>query len=218
MDAETDLRINPSLAPLTVPIGDLKPDSRNARLHDPRSIESIAASLRDYGQQKPVVALQDGTVVAGNGTLAAALSLGWTSLAVVRFEDEAKARAFAISDNRTAELSEWDWKELAAQLAEVGSLHVGFDEHEVARIMAAADSFTPTAETEWEGMPEFEVEDQRAVRQILVSFAKEEDVARFAEVIGQGITDKTRYLWFPEAVREAMMDKRYAEAPKEEAK
>jgi hypothetical protein len=108
--AKASSKINPALEPLARPTASLRLDERNARKHERRSIDTIKTSLSTYGQQKPIVALTSGTVIAGNGTLEAARELGWDRLAVVTFdnEDEARARAFAIMDNRSAELSTWD--------------------------------------------------------------------------------------------------------------
>lgn len=100
--------VAPDLLQLVRPIGSLREDPRNARRHDARNIEAIRRSLEEFGQRKPVVATTDGTVVAGNGTLRAALDLGWTEIAVATFEDQEKARAFAIADNRTSDLSDFD--------------------------------------------------------------------------------------------------------------
>jgi len=103
-------KLNPNLARLAVRIGRLHEDAKNARLHGARNISAITASLSTFGQQKPVVALRDGTVVAGNGTLRAAKQLRWDRLAVVWFDsrEEARARAYALADNRSAELASWD--------------------------------------------------------------------------------------------------------------
>lgn len=101
-----------------VRIDTLIADANNARSHSERNVDAIAASLRRFGQQKPIVVDGDGTVIAGNGTIRAALSLGWETVAVVRTAlvgDE--ARAFAIADNRTAELATWEDETLRAQLA-----------------------------------------------------------------------------------------------------
>jgi hypothetical protein len=50
-----------------------------------------------------------GIVLAGNGTLTAAQELGWTEIQIVRTElAGVEATAFAIADNRTAELAEWE--------------------------------------------------------------------------------------------------------------
>lgn len=84
-------------------------DPANARKHSDRNIESIVASLTRFGQQKPIVIDKSGVVRAGNGTLAAARKLGWTHINCVRTDlVGADAMAYAIADNRTAELAEWD--------------------------------------------------------------------------------------------------------------
>lgn len=107
----------PGLGGLLVPVADLREDPKNARSHDARSVAAIQRSLEQFGQQKPVVALRDGTVIAGNGTLRAARALGWSRLAVVRTDlDGARATAFAVADNRSAELSEWNVPNLADAL------------------------------------------------------------------------------------------------------
>lgn len=100
-----------------VAVDELRFDPRNARKHDQPSIDAIAASLREFGQQKPIVATADGTVIAGNGILAAARVVGMKSVMVMRtsLDGEALAR-FAIADNRVAELSAWDYEALLASL------------------------------------------------------------------------------------------------------
>lgn len=97
------------LRELAVPVGELHEDPANARTG--HAVERIAASLAQYGQRKPLVAnrAQNGKVIAGNGTLRAARSLGWSHVAVVWVEDDAAtAVGYGIADNRTAELSMWD--------------------------------------------------------------------------------------------------------------
>ncbi len=99
---------------------DLTLDPDNARVHDKRNLDAIKASLEAFGQRKPIV-VADGVVVAGNGTLEAAQALGWTTIATVSADDlDADQRtAFAIADNRTAELAAWDDAKLAQSLAHV---------------------------------------------------------------------------------------------------
>lgn len=145
MTGPTDAKHNvaPDLAALLVPIDQLEPLERNARKHGERSIKAIAKSLERFGQRKPCVALADGTVIAGNGTLTAATQLGWTHLAVSRFENEADAKAFAIADNRTAELSEWDDVELAEALKDVETLAIGFSDAEIKSLIESASLMQP---------------------------------------------------------------------------
>ena len=103
-------------------IADFTLDPNNARRHSQKNLDAIKASLSKFGQRKPIVVSSEGVVLAGNGTLEAAISLGWDSIMVVVTPedwDEATARAFALADNRTAELAEWDENVLAKQLLDL---------------------------------------------------------------------------------------------------
>jgi len=108
----------PKLEITRVPIEQLKSDPENARTHGARNLASIQASLSRFGQRRPLVVTKSMLVVAGNGTLAAARELGWTHLdvTVLPWSDRARSRAFAIADNRTAELAAWDLELLGEQL------------------------------------------------------------------------------------------------------
>ena len=89
----------------------------NPRVGD---VDAVAASLARFGQRKPIVARTDGTVIAGNHTLQAAHQLGWSHIAVVRVDDDdATAKAFALADNRTAELGGYDDVALEAMVRDV---------------------------------------------------------------------------------------------------
>jgi len=50
---------------------------------------------------------------------------------------------------------------------------------------------------QWRGMPEFNQPPNGAMRQIIVSFDTQEGVDKFAKLIGQDLTPKTKSLWFP---------------------
>jgi hypothetical protein len=135
--------INPRLHQLAVPLTKLKEDPENARQHDDRNLGAIQQSLITFGQQKPIVILEDGTIAAGNGTFRAARALGWDVLAAVVFEGSLEqARAYAIADNRTGELSTWDDARLAEQFEKLHKLWddwspemVGFSDDEVLKIV-----------------------------------------------------------------------------------
>lgn len=97
----------------------LKFDTQNARKHSGDNLNAIAKSLKEFGQRKPIVVTHDNTVLAGNGTLEAALLLGWEKIAVARVPEDwshEKRMAYALADNRTAELAEWDEQVLSEQL------------------------------------------------------------------------------------------------------
>lgn len=96
---------------------ELDPD--NARSHSSRNLETIKESLAAFGQRKPIV-LFGNVVIAGNGTVEAARSLGWDKIAATRVPTDwtlQQAKAYAIADNRTSELAEWDGGQLLETLS-----------------------------------------------------------------------------------------------------
>jgi hypothetical protein len=95
-----------ALEPLLVEIDSLNLDQANAR--EGHDVEGIAASLREFGQRTPLVALSNGSgrVLKGNGTLKAARKLGWTHVAAILVEDDSTtATRYAIADNRLGDKS-----------------------------------------------------------------------------------------------------------------
>ena len=127
-----------------IPCAELHNDPANVRKHGEQNLAAIKASLARFGQQKPIVVNQDGVVIAGNGTLMAARALGWQTIKAVRTNlAGSEATAFAIADNRTAELAEWDDAALQQQLAAIAIddeellAATGFDEKELAKLAAA---------------------------------------------------------------------------------
>lgn len=96
---------------------DLTLDPDNARQHDSKDLTAISDSLLEFGQQKPIVIDADGIVRAGNGTCLALRDRGdklvWGVASTLR--GPAAAR-YGYADNRTAELSQWDYRKLGAGL------------------------------------------------------------------------------------------------------
>lgn len=148
------------LWPLAVPLATLQESPNNARRHSlERDIPVLMNSLRRFGQRKPIVAKRwhlgsPNVVLAGNGTLRAAERLEWTHIAVAWLPDtmsDEEAEAYALVDNRSAELSQWDLQELARQLQAVrargggeGVESLGWAAHEAGPLLDA--NWTPAAE------------------------------------------------------------------------
>jgi len=106
----------------SLPIEKLTFDPSNARKHSDANLAAIAESLKQFGQRKPIVVNAENVIVAGNGTVEAARLLGLTDVDVVRVPKSWTAdqvKAFALADNRTAELADWDHVELSEQLTEL---------------------------------------------------------------------------------------------------
>jgi DNA modification methylase len=106
----------------------LGPDPRNARIHSKRQIRQIAASIREFGFNVPVLVDADLKVIAGHGRLLACKELGWREVPTIGLDhlSEAQARAFMIADNRLTEIARWDDRLLAEQLKELSLLDLDF--------------------------------------------------------------------------------------------
>jgi hypothetical protein len=105
---------------VSIDINDLIPDPRNARTHSRANVEALKASLLKFGQQKPIVINSENMIVAGNSTVSSARELGWQQIsAVVTDLTEDALRAYSIADNKTCELSDWDYVTLVEILEEL---------------------------------------------------------------------------------------------------
>ena len=106
----------------------LKLDAANSRKHGARQIRQIAASIKAFGFNAPILVDKHDRVTAGHGRVLAVKTLGWTTVPVIRLEHltPAQASAYAIADNRLAELAVWDDQLLAERLQELSALHLDF--------------------------------------------------------------------------------------------
>lgn len=110
-------------------ITDLKPNPRNARVHSKKQLHQIAASIREFGFNNPVLIDKDGQIIAGHGRVEAAKTCGLETVPVLRLEHltAEQKRAFALADNRIALNSGWDVEMLKLDLKELSELDLNFD-------------------------------------------------------------------------------------------
>ncbi len=139
------MQIAESLKPLIIDIATVKLDPRNARKHPKPNLDAIKRSLEAYGQRKPIVVnSKTKQIEAGNGLYQAAWELGWSHIAAVFVEDDAKtAKGFALMDNQSALLADWDLPNLSDLLKELDAADfdmglTGFSDEEIAKL-----TFTP---------------------------------------------------------------------------
>lgn len=122
------------------PVDRLIPSPRNARTHSDAQIAEIAGSIRAFGFSNPILASEDGDVIAGHGRLAAARQLGLAEVPVIplRGLSEVKRRQLVLADNRIALNAGWDMEMLKLELTDLSALGadlsvLGFTEQELAR-------------------------------------------------------------------------------------
>lgn len=128
-------------------ISSLSADPANVRKHDEKNLQAIMGSLRAFGQQKPIVVDMRGIVLAGNGTLAAAKAIGWDKIDIVRTDLKGtEAIAYAIADNRSGELADWDDELLGVTLASIAD--DGFDLNSIGFDLDDLNDILPKPEVE----------------------------------------------------------------------
>ena len=106
---------------ILLPVRNLRPNRRNARTHPKKQIKQIIESIRRFGWTYPILADENGTILAGHGRYLAALELGLPNVPVMTLADlsQTEKRALALADNKVALNAGWDRELLARELGEL---------------------------------------------------------------------------------------------------
>jgi DNA modification methylase len=120
----------------------LIPYARNPRTHSDAQVAQIAASIREFGFNAPILVDSNAGIIAGHGRLLAArkLNLGEVPVIVLDHLSETQKRAYIIADNQLALNAGWDEDllrvELAALTEEEFDLDLlGFEDKELAALL-----------------------------------------------------------------------------------
>ena len=125
----------------------LIPYARNARTHSDMQVAQIAGAIKQWGWTTPVLAGEDGTIIAGHARVLAAHMLGITDVPVMVAQgwSEAQKQAYVLADNKLALNAGWDETLLRLELADLRDLGanlnlIGFSDDELTSIFARADN------------------------------------------------------------------------------
>jgi ParB-like chromosome segregation protein Spo0J len=125
------------------PIERLIPYANNARLHSATDLDKIAASIRRWGWTMPVLADEQGELIAGHARIGAAAKLGLQSIPVIvaRGWSEDERRAYRLADNQLAARGSWDPEQLRSELRDLdfGGFDlglIGFEPDQLEAILA----------------------------------------------------------------------------------
>src|ERR1039457_7102515 len=126
----------------------LIPCITNPRTHTDEQVSQIAASMREFQWTSPILVGPDFDVIAGHARIAAARQNGMTEVPVIvlRHLSEAQRRALVIADNQLAiSGASWDEESPRIELLALGEAEfdlslVGFDDEELARLLAAEEA------------------------------------------------------------------------------
>ena len=106
---------------------DLIPYVNNARTHSEQQVLQIAASIKEFGFNSPVLVDGDNGIIAGHGRVMAAKKIGLDEVPTIELKHLTKTqkKAYILADNRLALNSGWDNDLLALELGELSD--DGFD-------------------------------------------------------------------------------------------
>lgn len=110
--------ITKELVRLAKPIESVQPHPRNVRQGD---VGAIATSLEINGQYRPIVVHKtSNNILAGNHTYKAAVSLGWTQIAITYVDcTDDQALKILLADNKANDLASYDDSALADLLKDL---------------------------------------------------------------------------------------------------
>jgi ParB family transcriptional regulator, chromosome partitioning protein len=105
----------------TVEISEIIPYARNPRENED-AVAAVAASIKEFGWQQPIVVDSDKVVVAGHTRLLAARKLGLDRVPIKYANDltPTQIKAYRLLDNKIAEKSEWIDELLRLELDDLG--------------------------------------------------------------------------------------------------
>jgi len=126
-------------------VSDLIPYARNARTHSDAQVGQIAASIKEFGFNNPVLVDEAGGIIAGHGRVMAAQKLALKTVPCIRLShfSPTQRKAYILADNKLALNAGWDDAMLALELAELKEEDfdlalIGFDEMELQKLAPAS--------------------------------------------------------------------------------
>lgn len=102
----------------------LRSHRSNSRTHPKRQVRLLAGSIEQFGFTVPIIADDDGVILAGHGRWLAAKELGLQTVPVLVLSglSDAQKRAYLLADNKLAEKAGWDRATLAVELSSLTPL------------------------------------------------------------------------------------------------
>jgi ParB-like chromosome segregation protein Spo0J len=129
----------------------LIPYARNSRTHSETQVAQIAASIREFGFNNPVLIGFDNDIIAGHGRVLAAQKLQLEKVPCIRIDHltENQKRAYVIADNRIALNAGWDEEMLKLELADLKETEIdlellGFSDSEITALITEEEIKAPT--------------------------------------------------------------------------
>lgn len=105
-----------------IPIDELKPYDKNAKIHTQEQIEQIKESIQEFGMNDPIgIWGKENLIVEGHGRLLACKELGMKDVPVIRLDDltDDQRRAYTLIHNQTTMNTGFDLDILSEELEDI---------------------------------------------------------------------------------------------------
>lgn len=129
-----------------VKISNLKPWAQNPRLNE-HAVDAVAQSIKKFGFNVPVLCDPEMNVIAGHTRLKAAKKLRMSEVPVIVLKlDPEQRRLFAIAENKTGEIADWDNDVLSTLLKDfknhdLNLSEIGFSDAEIHALLSPKEDF-----------------------------------------------------------------------------
>lgn len=121
--------MNQNLEVAYIATTDVIPYANNPRTHSEQQVAQVAASIREFGFNNPILLDEHNGIIAGHGRLAAAQKLGMELVPTITLAGltEAQRKAYIIADNKLTENSAWDYELLEIEIDRLKEFDLDLD-------------------------------------------------------------------------------------------
>ena len=108
---------------VNIRVADIKPYENNPR-RNTDAVKFVKNSIEQFGFKIPMVLDTNNVIVCGHTRYMAAQELGMEEVPCLYADDltEQQIKAFRIADNKTAEMSAWDFEKLDIELQDIADI------------------------------------------------------------------------------------------------
>ena len=168
-------------------------------------------SISRFGLVDPIIVNSNkdrkNVIVGGHQRVRVAMDMEIEYVPVIEIDlTYEKERELNVRLNKNS--GEWNFDMLANNFEIDELLGWGFENYE----LGVGKSPDIDIDDMWEGMPEYENDNQTPYKTIHLHFRNEDDIKEFAEIVKQKLTKDTRSMWYPKLEKEIFKDKEYKDA------
>lgn len=105
-----------------LPLSEIKPYEKNAKLHPDAQIKQIIKSINDFGFNDPIAIYHDNEIIEGHGRYLAAQEMGLETVPVIRLDGltEKQRKAYTLVHNKLTLNSFFDLSVVEEELMDIG--------------------------------------------------------------------------------------------------